>query len=69
MRIHINITGELLHQIDELIEKGTYGSRTEIVRDGIRRILENQRPREPLIMELLRKNREDRIDREDIKHD
>lgn len=39
--IQVRVTEKLIEKIDELIEDGTYSSRSEAIRDAIRRHLEN----------------------------
>lgn len=69
MRICLDVNDVVLKQMDALVESGIYGARTEILRDGIRRILRDEQPREPFIMQLLRRNQEDRVNRDDTKHE
>jgi putative addiction module CopG family antidote len=40
--LQIRLTKTMLEQIDELVRKGRYPNRSEAIRDGVRRLIENK---------------------------
>jgi len=40
--LQIRLTKTMLEQIDELVRNGKYPNRSEAVRDGVRRLIENK---------------------------
>lgn len=68
MTVSVDVPEGLEREIENEVEKGRYNSKSELIRDAIRRLLEQQRVEETLSREMQRRINQARSEDQTLPH-